>query len=255
MKRGLPEPLDTARFKDFAGSSFMGCGEFNPFAEGKDEKSRRVTLLIFDPAADPGDLPCRVGDIAPCKANLLGPNDPPRGQPDDKVPFFRCKVFRDLSKKCPCCGGGDDQKVVFRYALDASGTPWSDDAIVRIVSEDGSHFQSFNFKDGTVDQGLRVFQFDDARPGVRYKGQIHPDDTTIFGLFGFVALSKIVDPNDPTHVLPLPAVTVVADEPPLDVTPATLPPTPPGEQVDPSIPLSAVDVKGPVPPPKAGGSA
>lgn len=95
------QPVGAARFKDFGGTRCMGCSEYNPFsASGKDEASRRVEVMIFDPADDPADLPCTIGAVGPCRANLLK-----AGETAEKTPpgggNFKCKVYLKLSALCP----------------------------------------------------------------------------------------------------------------------------------------------------------
>jgi outer membrane protein OmpA-like peptidoglycan-associated protein len=90
---------DPSRFHDFGGTGCMGCGEYNPYNKGNDETSRRVVVLVFDPSSEPQNLPCAIGDIGPCQANLLSSSDPPLPA-DDPHPLFRCKVFRALEAQC-----------------------------------------------------------------------------------------------------------------------------------------------------------
>ncbi len=113
-RRGVPAPVDPAQLLDVGGGArHMGCGEMNPFSiEGRDEQSRRVCALVFDQADAPTDLPCRLGDLGPCRANALGPGEAPEhGAEDPRKVHFRCRVFRKLSMAC----GGH-----------APEDPWSD---------------------------------------------------------------------------------------------------------------------------------
>ncbi len=104
LQVAVAQPVDAARFRDFGGHRFMGCGEANPFtADGKDEASRRVVLMVHAPEADPGPLPCRVGDLGPCQKAAI-----PAGKKlqvsggADPTPFFRCTVYRGLAAACAC---------------------------------------------------------------------------------------------------------------------------------------------------------
>jgi hypothetical protein len=102
FKLATATPVKKEQFRDFGGERIMGCAEFNPFTPDnqiRDENSRRVVVMVYDPAADPGNLPCVIGDIGPCHANLIGEGEPP---PDPKNPFFRCKIFVKVSQMCPC---------------------------------------------------------------------------------------------------------------------------------------------------------
>lgn len=64
----------------------MGCGEYNPLSlSTKDAESRRVVLLVYDVAAEPQALPCKLRSLAPCKANV-GPEVAERNRPDRQAP-------------------------------------------------------------------------------------------------------------------------------------------------------------------------
>ncbi|KYF63938.1 hypothetical protein BE04_26760 [Sorangium cellulosum] len=104
FQRSIPEPIDAAQVLDVGGSKFMGCGEYNPFTQGvADDASRRVVVILFSPSTRPSGLPCRLGDVGPCKGNLRGKDAPP--PPDDKTPHFRCQVYRGIAERCPCGPG------------------------------------------------------------------------------------------------------------------------------------------------------
>jgi hypothetical protein len=83
----------------------MGCGEFNPLSlTAKDEESRRAVIFLYDPAAEPQNLPCALRTLGPCKSNCGPlPEDP---DPDGKPPY-RCAIYKDVAKNCPCQGGPD----------------------------------------------------------------------------------------------------------------------------------------------------
>jgi hypothetical protein len=99
FKKGNATAVDATRFVPFDGSPFMGCGEFNPFTEGAaDQASRRVSVQVFDRSAEPADLPCKIGDLGPCRANLLAPGEAPDDPP--KMAHFRCKVYRAIERRC-----------------------------------------------------------------------------------------------------------------------------------------------------------
>jgi hypothetical protein len=101
MRQSIAKPVDAGRFIDIGGAKYMGCGEFNPFTEGvADAASRRVVVLLFTPVLIRRGLPCALGSVAPCEANLRGERDPPVA--DDKTPHFRCKVYRGIAVRCPC---------------------------------------------------------------------------------------------------------------------------------------------------------
>lgn len=94
LQRGAPTPLSADRFEPIGGSPFMGCGEQNARrTEGRDEASRRVSILLVDPAAAPRGLPCRLEDLAPCRANQR-PRD---GSPCCRRAEGGCRVWGALS--------------------------------------------------------------------------------------------------------------------------------------------------------------
>jgi hypothetical protein len=86
----------------------MGCGEYNPLlASAKDAGSRRTVLFVFDPAAEPQSLPCKLGDIGPCQGNCA-----PESQ---EAPPYRCAVYEEVARKCPCNPG--DEMMLYDLRL------------------------------------------------------------------------------------------------------------------------------------------
>jgi hypothetical protein len=88
--------IDDGQFMD---PKHMGCGEFNPMIETEEkcEDNRRVMFYLFDPARLP-NLPCKIGDIAPCKKQVKVPL--PRYKDE-----FHCSFYDSLAKDCPGDGG------------------------------------------------------------------------------------------------------------------------------------------------------
>jgi peptidoglycan hydrolase-like protein with peptidoglycan-binding domain len=80
----------------FLEPKFTGCGEFNPKidTEKEEEKNRRVSFFLFDPGKVP-KIPCKVGDMAPCKKMIALPG--PR-----KKKEFKCAFFDNVSSDCAC---------------------------------------------------------------------------------------------------------------------------------------------------------
>jgi len=80
----------------FLEPKFTGCGEFNPKidTEKEEEKNRRVSFFLFDPTKVP-KIPCKVGDMAPCKKMMALPG--PR-----KKKEFKCAFFDNVSSDCAC---------------------------------------------------------------------------------------------------------------------------------------------------------
>lgn len=99
MQAAVAEPTPAARFRDFGGKRFMGCSELNPIGDGKDERSRRVVAMVYDPARAPRGLPCKVGDLAPCKASV---RPAPANQTTTETATFTCAVYRQLAAQCVC---------------------------------------------------------------------------------------------------------------------------------------------------------
>jgi hypothetical protein len=81
--------------------------------------------------------------------------------------------------------------------------PWSDGAVFRIVSDDGSETHEFHKSDGQTVGDFVVFTFNKGREDIHYRGSIMDGDQE-FHLFGAVELRRIQDPGDPVNHLPLP---------------------------------------------------
>jgi len=84
--------VDAGRFMD---PKLEGCGEYNPVVETEDpcETNRRVTFFFFNKDRLP-NLPCKIGDLAPCKKQVSQPL--PRYKDS-----FHCSFFDSLAKNCP----------------------------------------------------------------------------------------------------------------------------------------------------------
>ena len=95
------DPVPKERFAPIGSAPFMGCGEYNPLSDhARDAASRRTVLFIFDRAAQPQNLPCKLRSLGPCKS-AGGVDDPlPIPLPDDKP--YRCSIYREIAKTCPC---------------------------------------------------------------------------------------------------------------------------------------------------------
>lgn len=121
-KRISRQPIAPDRFATVGDTPFMGCGEFNPLSlSARDEASRRVNVFLFDPVAEPEDLPCRLRKLPPCRKNL----DPaPKELPADGKPPFRCRIFQPIAEKCTSQPSPDlNHDIVLRFplALSAAG--------------------------------------------------------------------------------------------------------------------------------------
>jgi hypothetical protein len=97
---------------------------------------------------------------------------------------------------------GDNDAFVYGlpWGIDA---PWSDSAVLRIVSEDGTQKHDFQKSDGESVDDFVVFTFTEAKPDVLYRGKV-VDGDLVFDLFGSVELWRLQDPSDPCTCLPLP---------------------------------------------------
>lgn len=97
------DPLPADRFTSVGGAPFVGCGEFNPLSESaRDDASRRSVVFVFDAAAEPQGLPCQLRSLGPCKG-AGGVDEPASPDPDGKP--YRCKIYREVAKTCPCVQG------------------------------------------------------------------------------------------------------------------------------------------------------
>jgi outer membrane protein OmpA-like peptidoglycan-associated protein len=83
--------INPDRFMD---PKLAGCGEFNPIVDTEDacETNRRVTFFFFNKDRLP-NLPCKLGDLAPCKKQTSQPL--PRHKDS-----FHCSFFDSIAKKC-----------------------------------------------------------------------------------------------------------------------------------------------------------
>lgn len=97
------------RFADFR---YMGCSEFNPLVdtEAPEEQNRRVVAFVFTEKAKPKALPCKLGDLAPCRQSF-------KGAPGGRVATFRCQVFDDISERCRCEKPGLPSAVPFELQI------------------------------------------------------------------------------------------------------------------------------------------
>jgi hypothetical protein len=221
---------------------FQGCSEFNPvlifsreketrFAQNQDRSARnsanapnrRVVVLLFRKGSkvDPAKWPCpRVTEgIDKCIKRFFSDGEKRQSRRlsdqdrkyEETHDTFACRFYDRISSESPC------EKLVapfFRYGLQmGQGLPWSEAATFRIVSEDGSQERIFVMSDSFQNGNLREFVFADARPGVRYKGEVNEGDLHL-DLFGPVEIFRIQDPADPLNILPLPE----PESPPLSYT-------------------------------------
>jgi hypothetical protein len=121
----------------------------------------------------------------------------------------------------------------FVYGLPWSlDVPWSDGAVFRIVSDDGSETHELHKSDGEAVGDFTVFTFNKGRSDVHYRGSIVDGDAE-FQLFGAVALRRVQDPGDPVNHLPLPDPPKSDDGGGADAEPSPDPTTASGGNNDP----------------------
>ena len=238
-----------ARGADGGGKGdFQGCSEFNPsliFSQEKQDRftraarekntpvlaqrddgnavNRRVMILIFrkNSKVEPSRWPCPRWNegVAACKKRFFSDGEARRTRRlpqadrlfDDERDTFACRFYQRVSDSTPC-----DQVagVDFRYGLEKSeDLPWSDQATLRIASTDGVQERIFRMGEGQLVDDILVFTFPNCRPGVRYQGNIR-DGSIVVELFPPTELFRIVDPNDPSNIIPLNPPNEFAGNPP-----------------------------------------
>ncbi len=83
-----------------------------------------------------------------------------------------------------------DGPIFFRFAIQLTDNlPWSRNARLRVVGEDGSNEQTFLLSGGSRVGDCRVFVFRKFPGGVRFKGEVRDGDI-VLDLFGPTDLSK-----------------------------------------------------------------
>ena len=224
-KRVTRRPVDAARFTKVGGSSFMGCGEFNPLSlSARDLESRRANVFVFDPAAEPQSLPCRLRDLGPCNANS-GPA-PKEAEPEGKPPF-RCRVFQNVASKCPCQGGADvshDLVVRFPFSLDAVD---GFRHVLVMESDDGTIIQKKTLKDDAraLDPTESEVSFTHLPPAHEYRMRVEGIDQP-HEVFAFTPFEKLsgLSRADGVDDAQLEAAALQAEAPPSP--PPDAPPAP-----------------------------
>ena len=146
------DPVPKERFAPIGSAPFMGCGEYNPLSDhARDAASRRTVLFIFDAAATPQNLPCKLRSLGPCKA-AGGVDDPlPVPLPDEKP--YRCSIYREIAKTCPCVKGEELMHLALQLH-DRNFDPAPDTAYV-LVLPDGERVVGKTDSDGIVHAAVR----------------------------------------------------------------------------------------------------
>jgi hypothetical protein len=141
------EPLPSERFTVVDGRPFMGCGEFNPLSEaGTDEGSRRAVVFVFDSAAEPQGMPCKLRTTSPCIS--IGRVHAPLEPLDGAAPPYRCGVYREVAKTCPCTPT-EELRAVALQLHDRQYKPCGDTAY-RLRLASGTMLTGHTKADGTL---------------------------------------------------------------------------------------------------------
>lgn len=199
-KRITRQPVPEGRFSTIHDASWMGCGKYNPVsASARDKESRRVVALLFDVAATPSPLPCKLGDVKPCEATPL------RAASKDDKPPYRCPIYTKIAASCPCNGGADlshDLYVRFTTRQEEL-TTLSHELVLR--SEDKTVEQRKKLRDevrATQDGGGEIV-YTDLPDVLRYRLDAEGIDEPypVFELTPYHELSELCKPR-PAPVAP-----------------------------------------------------
>jgi len=201
-KRISRQPVPADRLGKIGSAKFMGCGEFNPVSlTVKDEASRRAVVFVYDPAAEPQGLPCELRSMSPCKANC-GPLAKEL-DPDGKPPY-RCKIYQQVAKRCPCTPGPDlSHDLLVRLLLtvkEADGMPH----VFILESDDGTISQSQKLSAATRATGGAYAELEyKTLPEIhqyrlRCEGVAEPYE--VFPYTPYDDLSKLSNPTVPPQV-------------------------------------------------------
>jgi hypothetical protein len=178
----------------------MGCGEFNPLSiAAKDKESRRAVVFIFHGAAGPKDLPCKLRNLGPCKANI-GPL-PKEVDPDN--PPYRCKVYQLVAKTCPCQGGPDlSHDLVVRVPFPLEVVNGFDHVLI-VESDDGTISRTKTLKADAraLDTAESEIYFSDLPTVHQYRMRAEgvPEPYEVFPFTPFEELSTITEILPPSE--------------------------------------------------------
>jgi len=146
------DPVPKKRFAPIGSALLMGCGEYNPLSDhARDAASRRTVLFIFDAAATPQNLPCKLRSLGPCKT-AGGVDDPlPVPLPDDKP--YRCSIYREIAKTCPCVKG--EELMHLELQLHDRNFDPAPDTAYALVLPDGERVVGKTDSDGILHAAVR----------------------------------------------------------------------------------------------------
>lgn len=207
-------PVAEHRFANVNGSGFMGCGEFNPLSLSvRDAESRRVTILVFGPAAEPQGLPCLLGDLSPCQS-LCGPspdeNAEELGEAADlgggPLPY-RCPTYQRLARECPYGGGTAlTHDLVIRVPYELSEASHRAEVLI-LDSRDGTirQEQSLAFDARASEQtGWSEVWFTDLPEARAYRLQCSGPEG-LYTVFDYTPYNRLPGVPDPGPELGMPA--------------------------------------------------
>lgn len=192
-KRISRQPIAPDRFLAINGAAFMGCSEFNALSlSARDTNSRRVNVFLFDPVAAPAPLPCKLRQLAPCRANL-DPKPTTLGA-DGKAPF-RCRVFQDLARKCRSQPSPDlSHDLILRFPLQL------------VKADQLAHTYTLEADDGTLsmsraladdaranDDALAELTFEHLPENHRYRLMCDDGELPPYIVFDFATIKELQD--------------------------------------------------------------
>jgi hypothetical protein len=172
-------------------------------------------IFVYDPAAEPMGLPCRLGSVAPCRASF-GPPPPPEADGREPPPY-RCRVYQEVAAKCPCQAGPDvshDLRVTLLMTLEqANQRP---DVFV-LESDDGTVTQTRSAAGDARanDAGFAEVDFLHLPEAHSYRLRVEGIDEpyTVFDFTPFASLSSLGELPEALDVPVIPDFFVSDDAP------------------------------------------
>jgi outer membrane protein OmpA-like peptidoglycan-associated protein len=218
------KPVPKDKLSKVGSAPYMGCGLFNPLSVTvKDAESRRTVVFVYDVAAEPQNLPCKLRDMGPCKSNC-GPA-PTQPDPDGKPPY-RCAIYKKVAASCPCNGGADlshDLVVRLPFTLDIVN---SFNHVLVVESDDGTIKRTATLKSDAraVNDDESEVYFPDLPPAHSYRMRAEGVDSPyqVFAYTPFEQLRTLSIALDATSAAADPPEIALASDPPDDAPPEQL---------------------------------
>ncbi len=217
-KKVTRKPAPKDRLSKIGAAPYMGCGLFNPLSiTAKDAQSRRVVVFVYDPAAEPRDLPCKLGDLGPCNQKC---GAAPTAPAEDGSPPYRCSVYKKIAASCPCNGGADlshDLIVRIPFPLDVvSGFKHelvveSDDGTIQRRAKVATDARALN------EEEVEIY-FSDLPPAHHYRMRAEGVDPPyqVFAFTEFEKLSNLSRDVPPGEAAGTSSALALNDAPPDD---------------------------------------